>query len=308
MNRIVALIVALIVLLLLGSSTLYTVDQRKYAVVVSGAQVVQVVDTPGLHIKAPPPFQSVVLLDRRIQSVDNPDGDRFSTSDNKVVLADVLVKWRIVDPRAFMTAFGTDLSVGPEKVAAQIRDGLTGVVAQHTLNEIISTQRDATLEAARAKASEVLGPQGVELVDVRFERLDLLAEESTAVYHRMTAAVQNQAQQIRTAGMAEAEKIRTDADLQRTAIEADAQSQVQMLKSEGDSQASSIYADAYGRDVQFYSFYRSLEAYRASFGNPHDVIVVDTSNAFFRFMRDPASSLGAPSSAAPVGVTPRAKH
>jgi modulator of FtsH protease HflC len=308
MNRIVALIVVVIVLLLVGSSTLFTVDQRKYAVIVAGGQVAQVIDTPGLHIKAPPPLQSVVLLDRRIQSVDNPDGDRFSTSDNKVVLADVLVKWRIVDPRAFMAAFGTDLSVGPEKVASQVRDGLTAVVAQHTLSELISTQRDATLIAARTKAAEVLGPRGVELVDVRFERLDLLSEESDAVYHRMTAAVQAQAAQIRTAGIAEAEKIRTDADSQRAAIEADAQAQAQQLKGEGDAQASTIYADAYGRDTQFYAFYRSLEAYRASFANPHDVIVVDPSNAFFRFMRDPAGNLGVPAAAVPGTATPRAKH
>ncbi|HTJ91931.1 MAG TPA: protease modulator HflC [Pararobbsia sp.] len=308
MNRIVALIVVVIVLLLVGSSTLYTVDQRKYAVIVAGGQVAQVIDTPGLHVKAPPPLQSVVLLDRRIQTVDNPDGDRFQTSDNQVVLADVLVKWRIVDPRAFMSAFGTDLSVGPEKVAAQVRDGLTGVVAQHTLNELISTQRDATLDAARAKAAQALSAQGVELVDVRFERLDLLAEESGAVYHRMTAAVEANAQQIRTAGIAAAEKIRTDADSQRAAIDADAQSQAQTLKGEGDTQASSIYADAYGRDAQFYAFYRSLEAYRASFANPHDVIVVDPSNAFFRFMRDPAGNLGVPASVAPGSAAPRAKH
>ena len=251
MNRIVALIVALIVLLLVGSSTLYTVDQRKFAVIVAGGQVAQVVETPGLHVKAPPPLQSVVLLDRRVQTVDNPDGDRFSTSDNKVVLADVLVKWRIVDPRAFMSAFGTDLSVGPEKVAAQVHDGLNAAIAQRTLADLISTQRDATLEAARAKAGEVLGPQGVELVDVRFERLDLLAEESGDVYRRMTAFVQAQAQQTRDRGVAEAEKIRTDADGQRTAILADGQSQAQTLKGDGDAQAASIYADAYGRDAKF---------------------------------------------------------
>lgn len=308
MNRIVALIVALIVLLLVGSSTLYTVDQRKFAVIVSGGQVAQVIDTPGLHVKAPPPLQSVVLLDRRIQTVDNPDGDRFSTSDNKVVLADVLVKWRIVDPRAFMTAFGTDLSVGPEKVAAQVRDGLNAAIAQRTLADVIAPQRDATLDAARAKAAAVLGPQGVELVDVRFERLDLLAEESANVYRAMTAVVQAQAQQIRSSGIAQAEKIRTDAESQRDAITADGQSQAQTLKGEGDAQASSIYADAYGRDTQFYAFFRSLEAYRASFANPHDVIVVDPSNAFFRFMRDPASALGAASGPGAPTVAPHVKR
>ena len=308
MNRFVALIIALIIVLLVGSSTLFTVDQRKYAVIVSGGQVSQIVDTPGLHVKAPPPLQSVVLLDRRIQSVDNPDGDRFSSSDNNVVLADVLVKWRIVDPRAFMSTFGTDLSVGPERVAAQVRDGLSAMIAQHTLAELVSDQRDAILDSARAKAASALAPQGVELVDVRFERLDLLAEESGNVYRRMTASVQAQAQQIRQAGMGEAEKMRTDAEAQRDAITVDGQSQAQTLKSEGDTQASSIYADAYGRDTQFYAFYRSLEAYRASFANPHDVIVVDPSSAFFRFMRDPAGALGSPAPAATGVTTPRAKH
>ncbi|RKP54608.1 protease modulator HflC [Pararobbsia silviterrae] len=308
MNRIVALIVALIVLLLVGSSTLYTVDQRKYAVIVAGGQVVQVVDTPGLHLKAPPPFQSVVLLDRRVQSVDNPDGDRFATSDNKVVLADVLVKWRIADPRAFMSAFGTDLSVGPEKVATQVREGLNAVVAQHTLGDLIADQRDATLDAARAKAAATLGPQGVELVDVRFERLDLLAEESGDVYRKMSASVQARAQQIRAEGLAQAETIRTEAEDQRTAILADGQAQAQTIKGKGDDEAGTLYADAYGRDPKFYAFYRSLEAYRASFANPRDVIVVDPSSAFFRFMRDPAAALGAAGDAAPSVVTTRAKH
>jgi modulator of FtsH protease HflC len=301
MNRIVALIVALIVLLLVGSSTLFTVDQRKFAVIVSGGQVAQVIDQPGLHVKAPPPFQSVVLLDRRVQTADNPDGDRFTTADKKILLADVLIKWRIVDPRQFMAAFGTDLSVGPERIAEKVRAALASGIEQHPLSDLVDTQRNPTLDAARTTAAAALTTSGVELVDIRFERLDLLADESDAAYRRMEAASRQQAQEIRGAGLAQAEQLHADADRQRDNIVADAFRQAQTLKGEGDAQAASIYADAYGRDPQFYSFYRSLEAYRASFANPRDVIVVDPSSAFFRFMRDPAGALAAPADAAPRG-------
>jgi membrane protease subunit HflC len=301
MNRIVALIVALIVLLLVGSSTLFTVDQRKFAVIVSGGQVAQVIDQPGLHVKAPPPFQTVVLLDRRVQTTDNPDGDRFTTADKKVVLADVLIKWRIVDPRQFMAAFGTDLSVGPERIAEKVRAALAAGIEQHPMSALVDAQRNPTLDAARTNAAGALNASGVELVDIRFERLDLLADESDAAYRRMEAASRQQAQQIRGAGLAEAEQLHADADRQRDNIVSDAFRQAQSLKGEGDAQAASIYADAYGRDPQFYSFYRSLEAYRASFANPRDVIVVDPSSAFFRFMRDPAGALAAPADAAPRG-------
>ncbi|CAB3798708.1 protease modulator HflC [Pararobbsia alpina] len=301
MNRIVALIVALIVLLLVGSSTLFTVDQRKFAVIVSGGQVAQVIDQPGLHVKAPPPFQSVVLLDRRVQTVDNPDGDRFTTADKKTLLADVIVKWRIVEPRLFMTAFGTDLSVGPERIAEKVRAALAAGIGQQPMSGLVDAQRNPTLDNARVSAAAVLAASGVELVDVRFERLDLLAEESDATYHRMETASHQLAQQIRGGGLAAAEQVHADADRQRDNIVSDAFRQAQTLRGEGDAQAASIYAEAYGRDPQFYSFYRSLEAYRASFANPRDVIVVDPSNAFFRFMRDPAGALAAPADAEPRG-------
>jgi modulator of FtsH protease HflC len=299
MNRLVALIVALIVLLLVGSSTLFTVDQRKFAVIVSGTQVAQVIEQPGLHVKAPPPFQTVVLLDRRVQTADNPDGDRFTTADKKILLADVLIKWRIVGPRQFMTTFGTDLSVGPERIAEKVRAALAAGIEQHPLVDVVGAQREPILDAARTSAAATLGTAGVELVDVRLERLDLLADESDATYQRMEAASRQQAQQIRAAGLAEAEQLHADADHQRDDIAADAMRQAQTLKGDGDAQASSIYADAYGRDPQFYAFYRSLEAYRASFANARDVIVVDPSNAFFRFMRDPAGALAAPADATP---------
>ncbi|MEJ0004293.1 MAG: protease modulator HflC [Pararobbsia sp.] len=299
MNRIVALIVALIIVVLVGSSTLFTVDQRKFAVVLSGSQVVQVIEQPGLHVKAPSPFQSVVLLDRRVQTADNPDGDRFTTADKKVVLADVLIKWRIVDPRQFMATFGADLSAGPERIAEKVRAALASGVEQRPLSGLVDAQRGAVLDAARANAAAALAGSGVDLVDVGFARLDLLADESDATYQRMEAASRLQAQQIRAAGLADAEQIHAAADTQRDVIVADASREAQTFKGDGDAQAASIYAAAYGRDPQFYAFYRSLEAYRASFANPRDVIVVDPSSAFFRFMRDPAGALAAPADSVP---------
>ncbi|MBB3118812.1 protease modulator HflC [Pseudoduganella violacea] len=292
MNRIVSTLIAGFVALMLLSSTVFVVDQRKYAIVFALGEVKQVINQPGLHFKLPPPFQNVLYLDKRIMTIDSPDADRFITAEKMNILVDAFVKWRINDPRLYFVSFSGDESRARDRMSQIIKAALNDEITKRTVREVISGQRGKVMEAIRAKVIAEAKQIGVEIIDVRLKRVDYVEQINNSVYERMKAERVRVANELRSTGGAESEKVRADADKQRTVILAEAYREAEKIKGEGDAKASQIYADAFGRNPEFYKFYRSLEAYRASFKNKADVMLVDPNSDFFKYFKNSGASGG----------------
>jgi len=298
MNRIGTVIVALIVLLIVLASTMFVVDQRRFAVVFSLGEIKDVYSQPGLKFKLPPPLQTVLYLDKRIMTIDNPEPERFITAEKKNLIVDSYVKWRIIDPRKFYVSFKGDNRLAQDRLTQQIRSALQEAFTKRTVTEVVSTQRDQVMQWVKQKVGDEAAQVGIEIVDVRMRRVDLAAGISDSVYSRMAAERKRVANELRSTGAAEAEQIRADADRQRDVVVAEAYAKAQQVKGEGDAVAAGIYAQAFGRDPQFAQFYQSLEAYKATFRDKKDVIIADPNSDFFRFMR---GSGGAGASAGKAG-------
>ncbi len=292
MNRVVSTLVALFVALMLLSSTVFVVDQRRFAIVFALGEVREVISQPGLHFKLPPPFQNVIYLDKRILTLDTPDADRFITAEKKNILVDAFVKWRIVDPRLYFVSFGGDEGRARDRMSQIIKAALNDEITKRTVREVISGERGKVMEAVRDKVVAESKQIGVGVVDVRLKRVDYIEQINNSVYERMKAERVRVANQLRSTGSAEGEKIRADADRQRTVILAEAFREAERIKGEGDAKASAIYAQAFGKNPEFYKFYRSLEAYRASFRSHSDVIVVDPNSDFFKYFKNPGAAAG----------------
>lgn len=269
----------------IASASLFTVDQRQYAVVFQLGEVKEVIEEPGLNVKLPL-IQNVRYFDKRILSMDTPEAERFITSEKKNVLVDHFVKWRIVDPRLYYESVAGDEARARTRLSQTVNAGLREEFGRRTVHDVVSGERDLIMEQMRERADRDARTIGVQIVDVRLKRVDLPNEVSESVYRRMEAERTRVANELRSEGAAEAEKIRADADRQREIIIAEAYRSAQQIQGEGDAKATAIYADAYGKDRDFYAFYRSLEAYRDSFTSKDDVMVVDPSSEFFRFMKD----------------------
>jgi membrane protease subunit HflC len=288
MNRIGAIAAALLVLLMVLSSTLFVVDQRQIAAVYALGEIKTVITEPGLNWKLPPPFQNVVFLDKRIQTLDNTDPRPIFTAEKKSVLVDWMVKWRISDPRQFIRNSGTDMRNLDVRLTPVVQAAFNEEITRQTVTGVLATDRDRVMQGVRDRLAEVSQNFGIEIVDVRVKRVDFVADITDAVYRRMESERKRVANELRSTGAAEGEKIRADADRQREVILAEAFRDAQKIKGEGDARASALYAEAFGRDPQFAQFYRSLEAYRASFQSKNDLMVVDPGSDFFRAMRGAA--------------------
>ncbi|MEF9943034.1 MAG: protease modulator HflC [Burkholderiaceae bacterium] len=287
MNRLIALVVAAVLGFLVVRASVYTVNEREYALVFAFGQLKEVVAKPGLYFKLPPPFQNVVYLDRRILTIDTPTTDLVQTSEKKNLLMDSFVKWRIADPRRYWVSFLGSERAAEDRVSTLLRDVLNQAVNKRTVNDITSRERDKAMQEIREALQERVKDLGVEIVDVRLKRVDFSPEISESVYRRMEAERKRVASEERSKGAAEAEKIRADADRQREVLLAEAYKDAQKLKGEGDAKASALYAQAFGQNPEFAQFYRSLEAYRSTFKNRNDVMVVDPSSDFFKYMKSP---------------------
>lgn len=283
-NRLLAGIVALIALMYVLASSIFIVDQRNFAVVFSFGQIVRVIEQPGLQIKYPAPFESVRFFDRRILTIDNPEAERFITAEKKNLLVDSYVKWRIVDPRKFFISFKGDERLAQDRLTQLVRSALNEEFTKRTVRELISDQREDVMQGIRKKVADDAADIGVEIVDVRLKRVDLLAEISDSVYRRMEAERKRVANELRSMGAAESDKIRANAERQRDTILAEAYRDAQKIKGAGDAKATALYAEAFGRDPQFAQFYQSLEAYRSSFKDKKDVMVVEPNGEFFKFL------------------------
>lgn len=294
MNRIGAIVAGALILLMLASSTLFIVDQRQVAVVYALGEIKEVITEPGLKFKLPPPFQNVVFLDKRVQTLDSPETRPIFTAEKKSLVIDWLIKWRIVEPRQFIRNSGVDIRNLESRLAPVVQAAFNEVVTRRTVRGVLATEREQVMQAVRDRLADEGKAFGIEIIDVRVKRVDFVADITDAVYRRMESERKQVANELRSQGAADGEKIRADADRQREVIIAEAYRDAQKIKGEGDAQASALYADAFGRDPQFAQFYRSLEAYRASFRTKGDVMVVDPNSEFFRAMR--GSQSGTPPS------------
>jgi len=296
MNKIGLILVSFLVLLGVGSSMLFVVDQRQFGVVFQLGQIQRVVIDPGLNFKLPPPFQNVVYIDRRLLMLESVDTEPMLTAERQRVVIDWFVRWRISDPSAFIRNVGLDERAGAAQLNRVVRNAFQEQVNRRTVRELLSTRREEVMaDVKRDVLAAVRGaeqPWGMDVIDVRITRVDYAETITRSVFDRMIAERRRVANELRATGFAEGEQIRADADRQREELLAEAFREAQKLKGQGDAQASRIYSDAFSRDPAFAQFYRSLEAYRASFRSRSDVMVLDQSSEFFRAMRGNVPAAG----------------
>ena len=296
MNRIGLILSSLLVLIVLASSMLFVVDQRQFGVVYALGQIKEVITEPGLNVKLPPPFQNVSYIDKRLLTLDSADAEPMLTAEKQRVVIDWYVRWRVTDPSDYIRNVGLNEGAGAIQLNRVVRNAFQGEVNKRTVKELLSLKREALMADVKSEVlSMVRGekPWGVDVVDVRITRVDYVEAITESVYRRMEAERKRVANELRSTGAAEGEKIRADADRQREVTIANAYRDAQKIKGEGDAEAARIYADAFGRDPQFAQFYRSLDAYKASFANKSDMMVLDPSSSeFFKVMRN--GGAGAP--------------
>ena len=281
----------LVALVLVATSVMFTVDQRQNAIVFQFGEVREVVTTPGLKFKWPM-IQNVRLFDMRILAYDDAEPLRFLTQGNKPVLVDSFIRWRIVDVRQYFVSVQGNESEAARRLRQTISGALRDEFGARTVHDVVSGERDAVMGRVREKADQDLRRIGVEIVDVRLKRVDLPQEVSESVYRRMEAERKRIANEQRSTGAAESERIRADADRQREVILAEAYRDAQRIKGEGDAKAASTYAQAFRQDAEFYSFYRSMEAYRSTFQGRSDLLLLEPSSDFFRYLKDPGGRAG----------------
>lgn len=285
MNRIGLIVSGALIALMVAFSTLFIVDQRQFAVIYALGEIREVVTEPGLKFKLPPPFQNVVFLDRRIQTLDSPETRPIFTAEKKSLVIDWLVKWRIADARQFIRNNGTDLRNLEARLSPVVQASFNEEVTRRTVQQMLATDRERVMQGVRNRLADEAKSFGIEVVDVRIKRVDFSANITDSIYRRMESERKRVANELRSTGSAEGEQIRADADRQREVIVAEAYRDAQKVKGEGDARASTLYAEAFGRDPQFAQFYRSLEAYRSAFRSRSDVMVLDPGSDFFRAMR-----------------------
>ena len=294
MNRIGFWITSVIIALGLLSSMVFVVDQRQFGVVYALGQIKEVITEPGLNIKLPPPLQNVTYIDKRLLTLDSPDTEPMLTAEKQRVVIDWFVRWRITDPQAYIRNVGLDEKAGANQLNRVVRNAFQEEINKRTVKELLSLQREALMaDVKREVLDKVRGdkPWGVDVVDVRITRADYVDAITESVYRRMEAERKRVANELRSTGAAEGEKIRADADRQREVTIANAYREAQKIKGAGDAQAARIYADAFGKDPQFAQFYRSLDAYKASFAKKSDVMVLDPSASdFFKTLKGNAAA------------------
>ncbi|MEY4125177.1 MAG: Modulator of FtsH protease HflC [Pseudomonadota bacterium] len=268
MNRIGIWVSSLLLLLALASSMLFVVDQRQFGVVYALGQIKEVITEPGLNIKLPPPLQNVTYIDKRLLTLDSPDTEPMLTAEKQRVVIDWYVRWRITDPMAYIRNVGLDEKAGANQLNRVVRNAFQEEINKRTVKDLLSLSRDILMNDVKREVLEkVRGdkPWGIDVVDVRITRADYVDAITESVYRRMEAERKRVANELRSTGGAEGEKIRADADRQREVTIANAYRDAQKIKGLGDSQAAKIYNESFGRDPQFAQFYRSLDAYKASF-------------------------------------------
>ncbi len=284
LRQLSSILIILLALIILFVTTTFTVKQTEFALVFRLGEIVSEKSEPGLKFKLPF-IENVRYFDKRIVTLDSEEPDRFLTSEKKNVLVDSFVKWRIIEPKKYYVSVKGDELQAERRLSQTVNDGLRAEFGKRTIHDVVSGQRTEIMEILRKRADKESRQMGIEILDVRLKRVDLTPEVSESVYQRMDAERKSVANQLRSEGAGAAEKIRADADKQREVIIAEAFRDAQKAKGEGDAKAAEIYTAAYGKNPEFYAFYRSLDAYKNSFKSKSDVMVLDPSSDFFKYMR-----------------------
>jgi len=285
-NRLGAILVAVAAIALLAGSSLFTVDQRERAIVFQLGEIREVIADPGLNFKWPL-IQNVRFFDNRILTLDTPETERFITSEKRNLLVDSFVKWRIVDVKQYYISVQGDEARAQTRLAQTINSSLREEFGKRTVHDVVSGERDEIMRVVRDGVDEDAKKIGVAIVDVRLKRVELPQEVSEAVYRRMEAERKSVAAELRSEGFSQGEKIRAEGDRAREVIIAEAYRDAQRVKGEGDRKAAAVYARAFSENPEFYSFYRSLDAYRAGFKNKNDVLVLEPNSEFFKYLKNP---------------------
>ncbi len=283
-TRIVVIVLGVAVVLLAVLMSLFTVNETELAIRTEFGAIVAKDYPPGLHLKWP--WDQVVKFDRRILT-RRPPMESFLTNDNRALTVDFYIKWRVKDPTVYYEATGGDETNAGDRVSDIVTDGIKSVVAQRTLEQIVTAERAAVTSEMFGSASRAVSALGVQLIDVRVQRIDLPDEVADRVYEKMKQDFAKIANRLRAEGDSTALSIRAGADRQRTEIVADAQRDALRIKGSADAQATDIYAHAYQTNPGFYAFYRSLQAYERSLGQTNDVLVLSPDSEFFKYMKDP---------------------
>jgi modulator of FtsH protease HflC len=278
----------LVAVFFLGSSAIYIVDERQQALLFQLGEVIDVKTEPGLYFKIPI-AQNVRFFEKRILTMDAEEPERFITSEKKNVLVDLFVKWRIIDVTQYYVAVRGDEALAQTRLAQTINASLRNEFGNRTVHDVVSGERDQIMEIMRLNADADARGIGVEVIDVRLKRVDLPQEVSESVYRRMEAERKRVANELRSTGAAESEKIRADADRQREVILANAYRDAQKTMGEGDGDAAAIYAAAFEKDAEFYAFWRSMDAYKQTFQDKGDMMVLEPTSDFFKYMKDSAN-------------------
>ena len=284
-NVLIGAVAVLVVL----SMSIFVVDQRQSAIVFQLGEAIRIKTDPGLGFKVPL-LQNVRFFDSRILTLDAGEPERFITAEKKNVMVDSFIKWRIVDVKQYYISVGGDEDRARTRLLQTVNSSMREEFGKRTINEVVSCERDKIMEVLRTKTDSDARKIGVEVLDVRLKRVDFPVEISGSVYSRMEAERKRVANELRATGNAESEKIRADADKQRQVILANAYRDAQKIKGEGDAKATALYAAAFGRNTEFFSFYRSLEAYKQTFKDKNDVMVIDPSSAFFKYLKSSGKS------------------
>jgi membrane protease subunit HflC len=289
MNKLGFIFSTLMVALAIASSMLFVVDQRQFGVVFQLGQIQKVITEPGLNFKLPPPFQNVSYIDKRLLVLESTETEPMLTAEKQRVVIDYYVRWRISEPQTYIRNVGVNENAGSQQLNRVVRNSFQQEVNKRTVTELLSTRREELMADVKREVLKAVRsddkPWGMDVVDVRITRVDYAESITASVYQRMEAERKRVANELRSTGFAEGEKIRADADRQREVILANAFRDAQKIKGEGDGKASALYAAAFGRDPAFAQFYRSLEAYKSTFANKQDLMVLDPSSDFFNALR-----------------------
>jgi modulator of FtsH protease HflC len=285
MKNIGTLLLGLFVVIVIAAMSCFTVDQRQFALVIRLGEIVAEIKEPGLYFKLPL-IDDVKLFEKRIVTLDWEQPAEIVTSEKKTMTVDSFVKWRIVDPRKYFVSVKEGGEAAAEDRLSQVVNaGLRDEFGKRTVRDVIAGERGAIMQNMKIRADLEARQIGIEVVDVRLKRVDYSEEISKSVFDRMISERKRIANQLRSEGSAASEKIRADADKQREVIIAEAFKEAQKIKGDGDALAAEIYSNAYGKNPEFYAFYRSQEAYKNSFKSKSDVMVLDPKSDFFKYMR-----------------------
>lgn len=277
-------VMAALLALFVGSAAVYTVDEREHALKLRFGEIVDSDIPAGLHFKLPV-VNTVSFYPRRLLTITNPQ-ELFLTFEKKNLVVDFFVKWRIIDVADYYRATGGEEIIAAQRILEIVKDGIRGEFAKRTVPEVVSAERrnlmDNMLNNARSEAERF----GIDVVDVRVKRIEFPEEVSDSVFNRMRQERKRFASKLRAEGVETAEEIRADADRQATVIIAEAYRDAEKLRGDGDAKAANIYAQAFEQDREFFSFYRSIQAYKSSVGSNNDMLVLDADGDFLRYLNE----------------------